>query len=169
MERGSEHVFGTLLEIYSVLWKKLKHTYGLVFFVPAFFHSFNPIMLLFQTTPSNLVITGNTFPVKHILKSVGANWNVTQKAWLAPLAIDGEVLRCSLRNCEILSGKEPGEKENDRDLSFWTEHVKNMAKRAVVFKKSMGLLDTDFWWICCEYCTIKDWHRQRVTCPCHGK
>ena len=119
-------------------------------------------MLDFHTTTSHLVISGNTFPIKHIIKSVGGNWHALTKTWLAPLAIDGQVFRISLRNCETLAGK-------NEDMTFWTNQTKKMAMRAVLFKQQEGLLDTDFWWICCEYCTIKDWHRQQATCPCHKR
>ena len=124
-------------------------------------------MLIFHTTRSHLVLSGNTFPVKDILKSVGSRWNGPSKTWLLPLAQDGAIFRISLQNCEILSGKAPGEKEGGHDMSFWEDRAKNFAKLGVLAKKQQGILDTDYWWLCCERCTVQDWNRQRVTCPCH--
>ena len=40
-----------------------------------------------MTTTENLVaITGNTYPVKDQLKSLGGRWNADAKAWMVPLA-----------------------------------------------------------------------------------
>ena len=123
-------------------------------------------MLEFHTT-RHLDISGNTFLIKHILRSVGGIWNASESKWALPLAIDGEVFRVCLRNCEILAEKEAGDTEGGYDLTFWTERAKKMAMLSVLAKKRAGILDTDFWWICCEMCTVKDWHRQRTSCPCH--
>lgn len=131
-------------------------------------HSFFPsTMLTFQTNSSHLVVSGNTFPIKYVLHSVGGTWDATSKTWRLPVAIDNAVFRISLTHCEMLSGKEPGAKEGPFDLGGWTLRAKKMAMLGVMAKKTMDTLDTDFWWICCERCTVTDWHRQRAICPCH--
>ena len=155
------------LKIHRTFLEKLKYDPYFYFSVPSFILSFK--MLIFQTTQLHLVISGNTYPIKHILKSVGGNWNAPTQTWVAPLAIDGQVFRSCLTNCCILAGKEDGAKEGGYDLLFWTERAKKMAMLSVLAKKRMGILDTDFWWICCEQCTVKNWSRQSVTCPCHRR
>ena len=123
-------------------------------------------MLNFHTTAMHLLISGNTFPIKHILYAVGGFWDAPSSSWRVPLAVDGAIFRCSLQNCELLQG---GGMAGGHDLPFWTDRAKSFAKLGVLAKKQQGILDTDFWWICCERCTVKNWHRQMVTCPCHGR
>ena len=135
------------------------NSFFLLSFLPSFY------MLHFHTTQLHLLVSGNTFPIKQILKHKGGLWKATTKTWFLPLAMDGEVFRCCLRNCEDLTGKEPI--VGEYDLRFWTERANKMAMLSILAKKRQEVLDTDFWWICCERCEVKNWSRQLASCACH--
>ena len=44
-------------------------------------------------TPSTVLITGNTYPVKDALKALGGRWDAAEKGWRVPVANAGEARR----------------------------------------------------------------------------
>jgi hypothetical protein len=116
--------------------------------------------LLFATTPTQLVVTGKTFPIKEQLKELGGIWQ--SPAWLLPLNVDAPLTRAIL--VETCRRALLAEKEAEKARLAYL-HSPKFVKDALAAREAG---DHSFHWICCDQCVVLDLARQHTSCQACG-
>lgn len=128
--------------------------------------------LKFDTDKTYLSITGKTFHIKEMLKSLNAVWNSEKSCWLLPVHIDSSNLRSNLQEkayaAEINAKlKEKAERAAARAYAAsqeGKEEAKAQEKFTILWALEQKNKNGSYQWICCENCKIIDWYKQHTTC-----
>lgn len=133
---------------------------------------------------SQLVLNGNTFDVKEIIKALGGKWNPARRVWTLPLDLDTDETRARLgalsRNDQELL--EEATKAAAAALTAAAEAAaaKKHAKAELLASKIAKLRATEkervrrsvesgsYPWICCENCEVIDWNKKHTSCRVHA-
>jgi len=116
--------------------------------------------LLFTVNPTQLIVTGKTFPIKEELKALGGIWQTPR--WVLPLNADSPLMRAKLvESCRLaIKAEKETAKAAEKALlayKYSPEFVKDALKA-----KAAG--DYSYNWICCANCVVLDWARQHTRC-----
>jgi hypothetical protein len=122
--------------------------------------------LIFSTNNKSLVITGKTFYIKDVLKTLGAAWNPNLKMWELPIDLDSADLRaqlCKKVKINIQNIQANKKAEEKMRIKYLASHEAVMD--ALKAKESGNM---NYHWICCENCVVLDWGRQHTSCQSCG-
>ena len=139
---------------------------------------------------TQLVVSGKTFDVKEVIKSLGGKWDPARRCWRLPLELDTEDTRTRLG---ALTKKQQDATESAAAAvgaaAVGAAAVQRAAKaakkeeaakraekrRAALAAKNLELVksclaDTSgkYSWVCCEHCEIVDLKKGHISCRAHA-
>ena len=124
--------------------------------------------LLFKTTPTQLIVSGKTFPIKECLKALGGVWNSPN--WILPLKADSPLTRANLvENCRraLLEEKEASAAAAAAEKAHLAYLASPEAVKNALKAKAAG--SPSYHWICCEQCVVINWVKQHTSCQACGQ
>jgi hypothetical protein len=123
--------------------------------------------LYFNTTETQFIITGKTFPIKDYIKALGGLYN--QGRWVLPLNADSPLTRANLvEQCRLglLAEKEAAKAAKDAQIKRHIYlHSPEFVKDALAAKAAGS---PQYFWICCDQCRVLDAANQTVWCNACG-
>ena len=136
---------------------------------------------------SQLVLNGNTFDVKEIIKALGGKWNPARRVWTLPLDLDTDETRARLgalsRNDQELleeatkaAAAAVTAAAEDRAVAAAKQHAKAelLASKAAKLREAEKLrvqrcvASGNYTWICCDDCEVIDWNKKHTSCRAHA-
>lgn len=122
--------------------------------------------LNFSTNETNLIVGGNTFHIKEMLKLHGARWNHHIGAWTMSILLDSPGLRQDFEEAVIVrtaaaKAIERAEAKKLRDYAKSPEGIAQQKAADLCYAKSRL-------WTCCDNAYVMDVARGHVGCHEHG-
>jgi hypothetical protein len=105
-----------------------------------------------------IIISGrNTFDYKEQLKALGGVWDAPTRQWALPPAAD-------LTTIEIVERPPP----TPYRKSMTVEERKAMDKERLLAALEKKKTSSEFYWICCDKCTVLSWSSMMTSCMEHA-
>jgi hypothetical protein len=119
--------------------------------------------LRYTVCTDGVLVGGNTYGVREVLKAVGGRWLSDSKEWLVAGA---QIQAVRDRVEEVLAQAAALRKEElaaVRAKRVWEASPEGRRKRV-----DEALAAGTHTWICCKHCDVLDWTRKTSDCSVHG-
>ena len=129
------------------------------------------------TTTEGILVKGNTYDVKELLKAKGGRWNAHANGWMFAFAFalrTEDELREALREGVEYAALEKkrahkmelAERKKHRE---WLRTQEGMEYAAAEEKaRVVAAVAAGSPWICCTECEVIDWKRKHTSCRAHA-
>lgn len=118
--------------------------------------------LNFSTNEKDLIVGGNTFHIKEMLKLHGARWNPDMGAWTLSILLDSPGLRQDFEEAVVKRIAET--KAADKAARAYAKSPEGVAALAAA-DLSFALRNG---WACCKEARVVDVKRKHSSCLLHG-
>ena len=129
--------------------------------------------LIYTVCTEGVLVGGNTYGVREVLKAVGGRWKPESKEWLVAGA-QIEVVRDRVEEALTVAKKLRKEElavsvthakrvTGQRAQKAWEASPEGRRKRV-----DEALAAGTHTWICCKHCDVLDWTRKTSDCSVHG-
>ena len=117
------------------------------------------------TQQADTVVVGSSFDYKEILRSAGARWNPTIRAWVFHRSTVAAVTELIGPAVNDLAAFLAAEKAAAKAHKKWLQTPEGRAHIAATEKVRVALaFSQGVYWICCKECTVIDWDRHHTSC-----